>query len=75
MEKATKSLLRCARQSSQQVKRSDPSSLLSAGKTPIACWLQFWANQYKEDTDLLERVQHKATKVMKGLEHLSYEEV
>ena len=37
-------------------------------------WLHFWAPQYKRDMDILERVQQRAIKVMKGLEHLSYEE-
>ena len=36
--------------------------------------IQFWALQYKKDRDLLERVQQKATKMIKGLEHLRCEE-
>ena len=35
--------------------------------------IQFWAPQYKKGRDLLGRVQWRATKIIKGLEHL-YEE-
>ncbi|KAK4822200.1 hypothetical protein QYF61_011841 [Mycteria americana] len=36
--------------------------------------IQLWSPQYKKDMDLLERVQGRATKMIRGLEHLSYEE-
>ncbi|GAB0179582.1 mitochondrial enolase superfamily member 1 [Grus japonensis] len=36
--------------------------------------LQFWGPQFKKDRELLDRVQWRATKMIKGLEHLSYEE-
>jgi len=36
--------------------------------------VQFWASWYKKDRDLPEKVQWRATKMIKGLEHLSYEE-
>ena len=43
---------------------------LCSGETCI----QLWSPQHRKDMDLLEWVQRRATKMIWGLEHLSYEE-
>ncbi|PKU43848.1 hypothetical protein llap_5844 [Limosa lapponica baueri] len=36
--------------------------------------IQLWSPQHKKNMDLLERVQQRAMKTIRGLEHLSYED-
>ncbi|GAB0190054.1 hypothetical protein GRJ2_001470700 [Grus japonensis] len=36
--------------------------------------IQFWGLQHKKDMELLERIQRRAMKMIRGLEHLSYED-
>ena len=36
--------------------------------------IQMWSLQYRRDIDLLECIQRRATKIIRGLEHLSYED-
>jgi len=36
--------------------------------------VQLWSLQHKQDMDVLERVQRKAMKMVRGLKHLSYED-
>jgi len=40
----------------------------------LECCVQYWPPQYKRDTDILESIQQRATNLIKGLGHLSYEE-
>ena len=36
--------------------------------------IHMWSPQYRRDTDLLECIQRRATKMIQGMEHLSYED-
>ena len=43
-------------------------------RSHMECCIQAWGPLYRNDVELLERVQRRATKMIRGLEHLSYEE-
>ncbi|KAK4808964.1 hypothetical protein QYF61_015198 [Mycteria americana] len=68
--KKVNAVLGCIRQSMASRSREAILPLC----TPLECCVQCWAPQYRRDMDILERVQQRATQMIKGLEYLSCEE-
>lgn len=61
-------------QRGQQNQGRDCPPVLSKVRPHLECCVLFWALQLRKDAEMLKCIQTRATRLVKGLEHKSYEE-
>ena len=58
----------------QQVEGGDPFPYSALVRPCLDCCVQFWTPEYAKDMELLDEMQQRTMRMMKGLKHLLYEE-